>query len=209
MLTGESEGESEALRHYIDDTLRVPQVAADALLGALFLADGGNRALMAAAIASRLAEAARRFAAVYGALADRTRPVVEGLRAPLPGAAEWESLAAHLVRMDAPAILAELRLDESAAVSAEALAAHADELGRYSVLVAAHEREPPLLRRERGGPGEPGWLRFRGRGRGGELVEERLPLTEEAVVALADAVGELVTLSRDFLGAYAEARPAG
>ena len=208
-MPGGQEGEREALRRYIDDTLRVPQVAADALLGAIFLADAGNRALMAAAIASRLAEAARRFAAVYLALADRTRPVAERLAAPLPGAAEWERLSAHLARMDAPAILAELSLDESASESAGALADHADELGRYSALVAAHEREPPLLWRERGEAGGPGWLRFRGRGAGGEPVEERLPLTEEAVVALADAVGELVTLSRDFLGAYAEGRPGG
>ena len=208
MPTG-AEGEREALRHYIDDTLRAPQVAADAILGAIFLADAGNRALMAAAVAGRLAEAARRFTAVYGALSDRTRPVMDRLQAPLPGAAEWEALAEHLRRMSAPAILAVLRLDESAAVSAEALSAHADELGRYTELIRAHEVEPPRLWRERGEPGEPGWLRFIGRAQDGAPIEERLPLTEEAVVALADAVGELVTLSRDFLGAYADARPAG
>ena len=42
--------EREQLLHYLDDTLRVPQVAGDTILGAIFLADAGNRALMAAAI---------------------------------------------------------------------------------------------------------------------------------------------------------------
>ncbi len=208
MSTGAA-AEREALRHYIDDTLRAPQVAADAILGAIFLADAGNRALMAGAIASRLAEAARRFTAVYRALSDRTVPVAQRLEAPLPGAREWEALAAHLEQMPASAILAELGLDESAAESAEALSAHAEELGRYTVLIRVHEAEPPRLARERGEPGSPLRLRFAGRSRDGEPVEERLPLTEEAVVALADAVGELVTLSRDFLGAYAEGRPGG
>ena len=137
----------------------------------------------------------------------RRLEIEHGLEGPLPGAAEWEALAAHLEGMTAPAILAELRLDESAAESAEALSAHAGELARYTTLIRVHEAEPPRLRRERGEPGSSGWLRFIGRARDGEPVEERLPLTEEAVVALADAVGELVTLSRDFLGAYAEARP--
>ncbi len=199
--------ERDRLIHYLDDTLRVPQVAADTILGSIFLADAGNRALMAAAIAGRLAEAARRFTAVYGALADRGRPVVLALEAPLPGAAEWAALAEELRGMSAPAILAALRLDESAAESAEALAASADGLGRYTALVRAHEVEPPRLEREAGEPGEHGWLRFVGRTRDGEPAEERLPLTEEAVVALADAVGELVTLSRDFLGAYVDGRP--
>lgn len=206
MPTGAA-AEREALRHYIDDTLRAPQVAADAILGAIFLADAGNRALMAAAVAAHLAGAARRFTAVYSALAERAVPVAQRLEGPLPGAGEWEILADHLEGMTASAILAELRLDESAAESAEALSAHAGELARYTTLIRVHEAEPPRLRRERGEPGSPGWLRFIGRARDGEPVEERLPLTEEAVVALADAVGELVTLSRDFLGAYAEARP--
>ena len=43
--------EHEQLLHYLDDTLRVPQVAADTILGSIFLADAGNRAPMAAAIA--------------------------------------------------------------------------------------------------------------------------------------------------------------
>lgn len=204
---GGAVNEREALRHHMDDTLRVPQVAADTILGAIFLSDAGNRALMAAAIAGRLAEAARRFTAVYGALSDRRVPVVQRLAEPLPGAAEWEALAAGLRGMSADAILAALRLDDSAIVSAEALAATAGGLGRYTALIRAHEVEPPRIRREPGEDGGPAWLRFIGRGRDGAPVEERLPLTEEAVVALADAVGELVTLARDFLGAYVDSRP--
>ena len=199
--------EREQLLHYLDDTLRVPQVAADTILGSIFLADAANRALMAAAIAGRLVEAARRLTAVYVALADRSRPVVRALEAPLPGAAEWAALAEQLRGMSGPAILAALGIDESASVSADALAATADGLGRYTALVRTHELEPPRIEREPGEGGELGWLRFVGRDRDGAPVEERLPLTEEAVVALADAVGELVTLSRDFLGAYFDARP--
>ena len=82
--------EREQLLHYLNDTLRVPQVAGDTILGAVFLANAGNRALMAAAIVGRLAEAARRFAAVYGALADRGQPVARALESPLPGAADHD-----------------------------------------------------------------------------------------------------------------------
>ncbi len=134
--------EREQLLHYLDDTLRVPQVAGDTILGAIFLADAGNRALMAAAIVGRLAEAARRFVAVYGALADRGQPVARALKSPLPGATEWEALVEHLRGMSAPAILATLRIDESAAVSAEALVSSSDGLGRYTKLIRVHEVEP-------------------------------------------------------------------
>ena len=133
--------------------------------------------------------------------------MVRALEQPLPGADEWDALAERLSGMSARAILAALALDDSAAESAESLAASAEGLARYSSLIRAHEVEPPRLRREAGESGQHGWLHFVGRDRDGASVDERLPLTEDAVVALADAVGELVTLSRDFLGAYVDGRP--
>jgi hypothetical protein len=193
--------ELDFLRAYQSTALRKPEVVADTALSSLFLAETGNRALLAAGVAQECAEAARRLLAVWRALTDRSRPVGRALLAPLPGPEEWEAFAGEVHEAPPEDLLAAMRLGPDVEESAAELAA-APGLAWYAELMRAFEGRPPIVLIAPGSP--PALLLIYDNA--GERRELRLPLHEESVVGLGDAAGAFIALARDFLGAYIEMR---
>lgn len=199
----DARGEAEQLRAYESATLSKPQIVADNVLTGIFLADASYRSALAALLVQEAAEAARRLAAVWGALADRTAPVARRLAEPLPGADAWSALVAAVEAAEAPEeLLATLGLDDSARESAEEMLAF-EGLDRFVVAIRVCEGGPPAASVERGTPPV---LVLRGHSRQGVAEELRLALEDDQVVALADATGDFVTWARELLGAYLDAR---
>lgn len=193
------------LRTYEATTLWKPQVVADNVLTGIFLADRTYRGPLAALLLQEAVEAARRFSAVWLALADRTEPVARRLQRPLPGAAECAAVAAAVGMIEEPSdVLRVLNVDESAEDSAAELIEFAG-LSWFADAVRTAESGPPSVTVE---PGQPGTLAWRGYDRAGEPRETHLLLEDDRVIALGDATGDFVTWSRDFLGAYIDARDA-
>ncbi len=201
--------EIEFLRAYESTTLTKPQVVADNVLTGIFLADAAHRAALAELLLQEAVEAARRLAAVWTGLAHREQPVVEALRAPLPGVEAWEELAAAVAeREETPReILRLLNIDESALESAEEMTEFGG-LTWFSTAIRTFEAGPAAMTVEPGEPGGPSVVVARGFDRGGRPAETRVILDDDRVIALGDATGDFVTWSRDFLGAFLDAREA-
>src|SRR5690606_23881242 len=161
------------------------------------------RAPLAALLLQESVEAARRLAAVWHALADRSMPVVRRLRAPLPGPEGWSALASAVGMTEAPEdILRTLGLDESALESATELLEFGG-LTWFTDAIRASEAGPPDVTVT---PGQPATLQWVGHESGGERVTVHVLLEDDRVIALGDATGDFVTWARDFLGAYLDAR---
>jgi hypothetical protein len=205
----EGDGDLSFLRSYESTTLWKPQVVADNVLTGIFLADSSYRVALAALLLQEAAEAARRLAAVWHALADRTLPVARRLRGPLPGSEGFASMADAIGMMEAPEeVLRLLAVDESALDSATELAAFGG-LSWFTEVVRTAEAGPPSVRVEPNPePGQPPVLWWSGHDASGAAVETRLVLADEQVIALGDATGDFVTWAREFLAAYIDARAA-
>ncbi|GMU40818.1 MAG: hypothetical protein AMXMBFR23_16840 [Chloroflexota bacterium] len=196
------------LRTYESTTLTKPQVVADNVLTGIFLADSRHRAALAALLLQEAVEAARRLAAVWDALAHRSRSVAEALAGPLPNATVWEALAGAVTGLEDPReVLRLIQVDESALESAEEMLEFAG-LDWFSAAIRTFEAGPPALTLEPGEPGSPGVVALRGVGTDGSPRETRVRLEDDRIIALGDATGDFVTWSRDFLGAYMDAREA-
>lgn len=208
--TYEADDELTFLRSYESTALWKPQVVADNVLTGIFLADSSHRIALAALLLQESAEAARRLAAVWHALADRTLPVARRLRGPLPGAEAFAAMAATVGMIEAPEeVLHTLALDESALDSATELIAFGG-LNWFTELVRTAEAGPPSVHvTPNAEPGQPAVLRWSGHDADGTALETQLVLADDQVIALGDATGDFVTWAREFLGAYIDARPAG
>ncbi|MCK9485934.1 MAG: hypothetical protein M0R73_04425 [Dehalococcoidia bacterium] len=191
------------LRAYESTTAWKPQVVADNVLTGIFLADTTYRGSLAALLLQESVEAARRLAAVWHALADRSMTVARRLEAPLPGAAQWTAMASAVGLTEDPRdVLRMLGLDESAEESATELLEFGG-LTWYTDPIRAAEAGPPALTVA---SGQPATLVWSGHDAAGAPAEAYVLLEDEAVIALADATGDFVTWTRDFLGAYIDAR---
>ena len=190
------------LRSYEATTLRRIEVVSDALLERLFLADAGQRALLAAQLLSHLAEAAQRLVAVCSALRDRRSSVAVSLRQQLPTADGWRAFSEAVSETDPGELVRAMGLDDRAWDSADELS-RAPELWLHSQVIRVHESGPPLTRLE---GGERPALLFEGRDRSGRGAELRVALSEARITAIADATGQLVAIARDFLITHIELR---
>jgi hypothetical protein len=188
------------LHNYEDATLRRIEVVSDALLERLFRAEAGQRVLLAAKLIGELSEAAQRLAAVCNALRDRSRPVSHALLAPLPDADKWITFSEAVFEAHPEELVDAMVLDERAIDSATELV-QLPNLARHAAVIRVHEGGPPTTLLESGNSPV---LRLVGRDRRGEPTELRLVLTEARVTAFADATGQLVTLTRDFLMTHIE-----
>lgn len=194
------------LRQYEAVTLWKPQVVADNVLTGIFLADATHRGALAALLLQEAVEAARRFTAVWHALANRSEPPARRLQRPLPGATALAAIAEVVGTTEAPGeILARLGIDLSAEQSATELMAFGG-LAWFVEAVRCAESGPPDVTVE---AGLPATLRWAGHDDGGNARQIELQLADPQVIALGDATGDLVTWARDFLGAYIDARSGG
>ena len=201
--------EGEFLHAYAAHALRKPQVVADNVLTGIFLTDATYRGALTALLVQESVEAARRLAAVWGALTDRTRPVARTLAGPLPGAEAWARFAAAVEEAAAAqypaALLRAMAIDDSALQSAEELCTF-DGLPRFAVPLRVYEPGPPVVTVTGSGPGT---LLLSNTTPVGDMVEARMALSDEQIVALGDATGDFTTWAADFLGAYIDARGEG
>jgi len=199
--------ETEFLHAYATHAVRKPQVVADNVLTGIFLTDATYRGALTALLVQEACEAARRLAAVWGALTDRTRPVARTLAGPLPGAEAWLRFAAAVedaARAEHPAaLLRAMAIDDSALQSAEELCAF-DGLARFEVPLRVYEPGPPVVTVTGGGAS--GTLLLSNATATGEHPVTRMTLTDEQIIALGDATGDFTTWAGDFLGAYIEGR---
>lgn len=197
------------LRSYESTALWKPQVVADNVLTGIFLSDSTYRGALAALLLQEAAEAARRLAAVWQALADRSQPVARRLQAPLPGAAVFAAMADAIGMIESPEeVLRLLAVDESAADSAAELIEFRG-LTWFTEVVRTAEAGPPSVSvAPSPEAGQPPVLTWSGHDAAGEPRITRLLLADEQVIALGDATGDFVTWAREFLGAYIDARTA-
>lgn len=194
------------LRQYEAVTLWKPQVVADNVLTGIFLADSAHRGALAGLLLQEAVEAARRLAAVWHALADRTEVPARRLGRPLPGAESFAAMSAVIAGVDDPGeILVRLGVDASAADSAAELAAFGG-LPWFTEAIRSSEGGPPAVIVEAGAPPT---LRWSGHDSDGVPREIAMQLEDPQVIALGDATGDFVTWARDFLGAYIDARTTG
>lgn len=194
------------LRQYEAVTLWKPQVVADNVLTGVFLADATHRGALAALLLQEAVEAARRLAAVWHALADRTQPPARRLQRPLPDAASFAAMATVVGMVEEPdEILAYLNVDASASDSAAELAKFGG-LAWFTEAIRCAEMGPPDVSIK---SGTPPVLRWSGHDTGGTPREVVMELRDPQVIALGDATGDFVTWAREFLGAYIDARTAG
>lgn len=198
--------ESEFLRAYMTHAIRKPQVVADNVLTGIFLTDATYRGALTALLVQEAVEAARRLAAVWGALTDRSQPVARALAGPLPGAEAWARFAGTVEQAAAAehpaALLRAMAIDDSALQSAEELCAF-DGLARFAVPLRVYEPGPPVVTVTGGAPG---MLLLSNVTPAGDAVEARMSLSDEQIIALGDATGDFTTWAGDFLGAYIEGR---
>ncbi|MDA0815283.1 MAG: hypothetical protein O2924_01750 [Chloroflexi bacterium] len=198
--------ESDELRflhQYESVTLWKPQVVADNVLTGIFLADATYRGALAALLLQESVEAARRLAAVWSALADRSEPPARRLRRALPTGAEFAEMTTAIGMVEHPEeILTRLGVDHSALESATELAAFGG-LTWFTEAIRCAEMGPPDVTVE---PGVPPTLRWSGHDSGGDRHVIEVQLEDAQVIALGDATGDFVTWAREFLGAYIDAR---
>lgn len=206
MLPGNM-SEAEFLHAYALSALRKPQVVADNVLTGIFLTDVAYRGALTALLVQESVEAARRLAAVWLALTDRTRSVARTLAGPLPGAEAWLSFAAAVedaARAEQPgALLRAMAIDDSALQSANELCAF-EGLARFDVPMRVYEPGPPVVSVQ--GGGATATLLLSNLTADGQRVATRMTLADEQIIALGDAAGDFTTWAGDFLGAYIEGR---
>ena len=198
--------EIDFLHAYLTHGLRKPQIVADNVLTGIFLTDVRYRGALTALLVQEAIEAARRLAAVWVALTDRTRPVARTLAGPLPGADAWLRLARAVEEAAAAehpaALLRMMSIDDSALQSAQELCAF-EGLARFEVPLRVYAPGPPVVTLKSGAPG---MLLLSNVASNGEPVEAKMALTDEQIVALGDSTGDFTTWASDFLGAYLEGR---
>ncbi|MGE3857335.1 MAG: hypothetical protein AB7G21_10320 [Dehalococcoidia bacterium] len=199
--------EAEFLHAYATSALRKPQVVADNVLTGIFLTDVAYRGALTALLVQESVEAARRLAAVWLALTDRTRSVARTLAGPLPGAEAWLRFASAVedaARAEQPAaLLRAMAIDDSALQSAQELCAF-EGLARFDVPMRVYEAGPPVVSVQGGGAAAT--LLLSNLAPNGERVATRMTLADEQIIALGDATGDFTTWAGDFLGAYVEGR---
>lgn len=193
------------LRSFDQTAVTKPQIVADNVLTGIFLTDIRYRTALTALLLQEAVEAGRRLALVCHALSDRTVPPARAMTRPLPGLEEWQAFAAAIGKFDEPAhVLDWLHVDQSARQSAEELLAWGG-LSRLNAAVRVLEGGPPEVLTERDDAGI-ATLVLRAYTPTGERTEARLPLVDDQIIALGDMAGDFVTWTRDFLGAYLDAR---
>ncbi|RJP39867.1 MAG: hypothetical protein C4547_03090 [Phycisphaerales bacterium] len=182
-----------------------PQIVADNVLTGIFLTDARYRTALTALLLQEAVEAGRRLALVCIALAGRTVPPARALARPLPNLEEWRTFAEAVGGFEEPRqILDWLHVDQSALQSAEEMLAFGG-LSRLNAAVRMLEDGPPEVSVERDEAGT-AVLVLRSYTRAGERAEARLPLVDDQIIALGDMAGDFVAWTRDFLGAYLDAR---
>jgi hypothetical protein len=195
--------EIEFLQAYEDTTLRKPQVVSDNVLTGIHLSDASHRIVLSVLLMQETVEAARRLAAVWAALSDRSRTVSQRLAGPLPGPDVWRAFVDAVTSAPGPAhLLRAMAIDASAAESARELLEFED-LAQFEPLIRVFEPGPPvaLVTAE-----VPPMLLVGSTDAEGRRIEAYWSLDRDDVTALGDATGYFVTWSRDFLGAYIDAR---
>lgn len=193
------------LRGFEQTAVTKPQVVADNVLTGIFLTDTRYRAALTALLLQEAVEAGRRLALVCDALASRTLPPARALQRPLPGLAEWRAFAEVAGGFDDPRqVLDWLHVDASATQSAEEMLAFGG-FSRLNAAVRVLEGGPPEVAVERDEAGT-AVLVLRAYTLAGERAEARLPLVDDQIIALGDMAGDFVAWTRDFLGAYLDAR---
>lgn len=199
--------EFEFLRAYAATALRKPQVVADNVLTGIFLTDAAYKPALTALLVQEAIESARRLAAVWAALTDRTRPVARSLAGPLPTSRDWTRFAEDVrLAAERPAALLEaMYIDGSALQSAEELVAFPG-LASFAAPMRVYEGGPPTVVTQPGASGGAASLLLANVDVAGTPVEARLSLEDDHIVALGDAAGDFATWARDFLGAYIDAR---
>lgn len=199
-------GEAEFLAAYAAHALRKPQVVADNVLTGIFLTDVRYRGALTALLVQESVEAARRLAAVWVALTDRTRPVARSLAGPLPDASAWVRFARAVedavIAEHPAALLRAMAIDESALQSVEELCAF-EGLARFEVPMRVYEPGPPTATVSGTNPGT---LLLSNTTVTGDPIEARMALSDEQIIALGDATGDFTAWAGDFLGAYIEGR---
>jgi hypothetical protein len=198
--------ELDFVEAYARTALRKPEMAADAALRTLVFAESGDRAILVGLIAQELAEACRRLAAVYEALADRTHSVARSLLKPLPGAAQWKAFAQRAGTITPEQMVRDLSIGNDALDAARMLRSQ-PELGELTGLVGAAESGNPMLlipdlaRRH---VAEEVW--FAGVDASGEPVASSFGSSEADATTLADITADIATIARGFLLSYLGAR---
>ena len=193
------------LRSFEQTAVTKPQIVADNVLTGIFLTDVRYRTALTALLLQEAVEAGRRLALVCIALAGRTKPPARALARPLPDLEEWQAFAEAVGRFEEPAqVLDWLHVDQSALQSAEEMLAFGG-LSRLNAAIRVLEGGPPEVSMERDEAGT-AILVVRAYTRTGERAEARLPLVDDQIIALGDMAGDFVTWTRDFLGAYLDAR---
>jgi hypothetical protein len=196
-------GEIEFLHAYEDMTLRKPQVVSDNVLTGIHLSDASHRIVLSVLLMQEAVESARRLAAVWAALSDRSRTVAQRLAGPLPGAEVWHAFVDEAMAAPGPAhLLRAMAIDSSAGESARELLEF-EGLAQFEPLVRVFELGPPVALV----PSEaPPMLLLGSTDAAGQRIEAYWSLERDDVTALGDATGYFVTWARDFLGAYIDAR---
>lgn len=193
------------LRSFEQTAVTKPQIVADNVLTGIFLTDVRYRTALTALLLQEAVEAGRRLALVCIALAGRTKPPARALARPLPDLEEWQAFAEAVGRFEEPAqVLDWLHVDQSALQSAEEMLAFGG-LSRLNAAIRVLEGGPPEVSMERDEAGT-AILVVRAYTRTGERAEARLPLVDDQIIALGDMAGDFVAWTRDFLGAYLDAR---
>ena len=185
---------------YERTVLSKPQMVADAALKALAFAPPSERPALVALLAEQLTEAALRLTAVFEALDDRSRPVADRLRGPLPRAEAWMALAQLAATATPEGLTRRLALDEEAVEKAAQL--RSLPLPEWLPALIEATRAPDSLAL----PAPIDQLAIAGASVAGERLEVRLAAGEEATVAMADLIADLCAVARGFLGAYLRAR---
>ena len=193
------------LRGFEQTAVTKPQIVADNVLTGIFLTDIRYRTALTALLLQEAVEAGRRLALVCIALAGRTVPPARALARPLPDFEEWQGFAEAVGGFEEPAqILEWLHVDPSALQSAEEMLAFGG-FSRLNAAVRVLEGGPPEALTERDEAGT-AILVLHSYTRSGERFEARLPLVDDQIIALGDMAGDFVAWTRDFLGAYLDAR---
>ncbi len=193
------------LRAFEQTAVTKPQIVADNVLTGIFLTDIRYRTALTALLLQEAVEAGRRLALVCAALAGRTIPPARALARPLPNLDEWQAFAEAVGGFEESAqILDWLHVDTSALLSAEEMIAFGG-LSRLNSAVRVLQDGPPEVSTERDEAGT-AILVLRAYTRTGERAEVRLPLVDDQIIALGDMAGDFVAWTRDFLGAYLDAR---
>ncbi len=193
------------LRGFEQTAVTKPQIVADNVLTGIFLTDIRYRTALTALLLQEAVEAGRRLALVCIALAGRTVPPARALARPLPDFGEWQGFAEAVGGFEEPAqILEWLHVDPSALQSAEEMLAFGG-FSRLNAAVRVLEGGPAEALMERDETGT-ATLVLHSYTRSGERFEARLPLVDDQIIALGDMAGDFVAWTRDFLGAYLDAR---